>query len=166
MLKSKPESCCSVSKTHKRKVKRLHLSMTKAERKRFSSLKLPGFNWRSKGKKTKVIPIVGIIILLFVGSVWAESYTDNQIVEAIGRAENSVKYPYGIKSIDTHGDPVYARKICLNSVRNGRKRWIKAGKPCDLITFIGKRYCPPSAHSLNKNWVTNVRYYLKKGLNG
>lgn len=92
-------------------------------------------------------------------------YSDEQIVEAIGKAENSVKYPYGIKSIDTKSNAEYARKICFNSVRNGRARWIKAGKPCDLITFISKRYCPINATDdpigLNKNWISNVKFYLR-----
>jgi hypothetical protein len=94
-------------------------------------------------------------------------YSNDQIVEAIGKAENSVKYPYGIKSIDTKGNEEYARKICFNSVRNNRKRWIEAGKPEDLISFISRRYCPINAPDdptgLNKNWISNVKYNLKKG---
>jgi hypothetical protein len=97
--------------------------------------------------------------------VW-ESFSNEQIVEAIGKAENSRKYPYGIKSIDTKGNKEYARKICLNSVRNNRKRWIKANKPCDFITFIGSRFCPTtikSEYNLNKNWVKNVKHFLLRG---
>lgn len=92
-----------------------------------------------------------------------DNFTDEQIVEAIRKAENSVKYPYSIKSIDTKGNKEYARQICLNSVRNGRKRWINAGKPYDLIVFIGLRYCPPSSHILNTHWVKNVKWFLKGG---
>jgi len=91
-----------------------------------------------------------------------EVYSDTEIVNAIKLAENSARYPYGIKSIDTGGNEEYARKICFNSVRNGRERWKKAGKPDDLIVFIGKRYCPPTEHSLNKNWVKNVKYFLER----
>ena len=90
-----------------------------------------------------------------------DKFSNIQIVEAIGRAENSVKFPYGIKSIDTKGNVEYARKICLNSVVNGRKRWVKAGKPYDLITFIGLRFCPPAAHQLNSNWERNVKAILR-----
>ena len=93
-----------------------------------------------------------------------ENFSDDQIVEAIGKAENSVKYPYGIKSIDTKGNKEYARQICRNSVHNGRVRWIKAGRPGDLIIFIGLRFCPPQAHKLNSNWVKNVKFYLLKGI--
>lgn len=95
-----------------------------------------------------------------------ESFSNNQIVEAIGKAENSKKYPYGVKSINTKGNKKYARKICFNSVRNGRRHWIKAGKPYDLIVFIGKRYCPlniKGEYYLNKNWVRNVKFFLAKG---
>ena len=96
------------------------------------------------------------------GAETYENYSNAQIVEAIGKAENSVKFPYGIKSIPTYGNKELARKYCFNSVRNGRARWIKAGRPYDLIVFIGLRYCPPTAHKFNSNWVRNVKYFLNK----
>lgn len=118
--------------------------------------------------KFYVISFLGATFILFfilLGVARANDfsqYSNEQIVEAIGKAENSVKYPYGIKSIDTKGNVEYARQICLNSVTNGRKRWIKAGKPYDLISFLGLRYCPPKAHQLNSNWVRNVKYFLER----
>ena len=112
--------------------------------------------------------LILVVCLLACGCACAEEvdwskFSDIEIVEAIGKAENSKKFPYGVKSINTGGNVDIARQICLNSVRNGRKRWIKAGKPYDLIIFIGLRYCPPKAHKLNTNWVKNVKYFLKKG---
>lgn len=109
-----------------------------------------------------------ILILLIPTTCLANDYSqysNMEIVEAIGKAENSKKYPYGIKSIDTKGNVEYARKICFNSVVNGRRRWEKAGKPCDLISFIGLRFCPPAAHQLNSNWVSLVKYFLTKQKN-
>ena len=103
------------------------------------------------------LPAVIVFCLMFMWCVLAFGYSDNEIVSAIGKAENSQKYPYGIKSINTHSNKEYARQICLNSVRNGRMRWIKAGKPDDLIVFIGKRYSPPRE---NPNWVRLVKYFL------
>ncbi len=104
-----------------------------------------------------------ILLFLFIPSCQpAFAYTDNQICEAIGKAENSVKYPYGIKSIDTHGDKDYARKICLNTIGNNRKRFANQTKYKDYIEFLGSRYCPPKAHKLNRNWVKNVKFYLKQ----
>ena len=104
-------------------------------------------------------------IVLFCGCAGAEdwsAYSNDQIVEAIYKAEGGSKatWLYGIKSVP-YDSPEEARRICFNSVRNGRARWIKAGKPDDLIVFIGKRYCPPTVHSLNKNWVRNVKAILK-----
>ena len=91
-------------------------------------------------------------------------YADEQIAFAIYNAEgdNNAKYPYGIKSINTHGDGEYAHKICLNTIRNHRKRHANHICGKDFITCLGNRYCPPSAHSLNKNWVKNVKYFLAK----
>ena len=113
--------------------------------------------------------IIVLLSILFIASCYATSawdnFTDEQIVNAIYQAENSVKYPYGIKSIDTKGDKEYARKICFNSVRNGRARWEKAGRPDDLITHIGLRYCPVGAdndNGTNKFWTKNVKFFLDK----
>ena len=119
-----------------------------------------------------ILAIIGIMALcifffpdLEAKEIDYSQFSDSEIVEAIGKAENSVKYPYGIKSINTNGNVTYARQICLNSVRNGRARWIKAGRPCDLIEFISRRYCPinaPDDNGTNKYWSRNVKYFLNK----
>lgn len=107
--------------------------------------------------------IVSVIALSFwlCPISWASDLSPeyaNRIVDAIGKTEHSVKYPFGIKSIDTHGDAVYARRICLNSVRNAWKRWQTAGKPGDFIRFMGVRYSPPAR---NPNWVPLVHFFLE-----
>ena len=119
--------------------------------------------------KSWQIALCGLILAVFLPGMqvraedWSR-YSNDAIVKAIWHSEGGekTKFPYGVKSIDTKGDIKYARRICYNSVCNGRARWKKAGKPDDLIVFIGKRYCPPSAHSLNRNWVRNVKYFLEK----
>ena len=114
-------------------------------------------------QKKKLIMLI-LILSTLAPSLQAQdkwsTFSDDEIVAAIYRTENSVKYPYGIKSINTHGDKEKARKICLNSVRNGRKRWIRAGRPDDLIIHIGRRYSPPA---INPNWVRLVKHFLTKG---
>jgi len=105
------------------------------------------------------------MIILLTQFAWAkETYTDEQIAQAIYYAEGGTKtkYPYGIKSIPTYGNKEYAYKICLNTIRNNKKRFAKQNKYTDFIEFLGSRYCPPQVHRLNKNWVRNVKYYLKK----
>lgn len=94
----------------------------------------------------------------------ALGWDDEQLAQAIYLAEGGkmTKYPYGIKSIDTHGDEKLAKRICLNTIRNSRKRWEKAGMPGDEIHFLALRYCPPSAHLLNRNWEKNVRSLLEE----
>lgn len=111
-----------------------------------------------------------ILGIIFLSSIWveaqAETYTPDEIVEAIGRAENSIKYPYGIKSINTNSNKEYARKICYNSVVNNYRRWIKAEKPIGFLEFIAKRFCLIGAkddpNNLNINWIRNVKYWLIK----
>ena len=116
------------------------------------------------------VAVMTLLIALLCASLAraeeSHEYSDIAIAEAIGRAENSKRFPYGKKSINTKGDVAYARKICLNSVRNGRKRWEKAGRPCDLIEFISRRYCPinaPDDNGTNQFWARNVKYFLRKG---
>lgn len=104
-----------------------------------------------------------IIIMIFVyGTARAENYSDEQIVNAIYHAEGGAKaqFAYGIRSIP-YRDISEARRICFNTVRNNRKRFALQTKYADFIEFLGSRYCPISAHRLNKNWVRNVKYYLK-----
>ena len=117
--------------------------------------------------KAKFIP--WIVCLLFIllmvylmGTAKAEEWTDNQIANAIYRTENSIKYPYGIKSVKTMGNATFARKVCLNSIRNARKRYSKAKCQGDFIAFMGLRYSPPN---INPNWVRLVHHFLSKNGN-
>jgi len=100
------------------------------------------------------IPITALTIL--IGSCLianAEQFTVDEVVRAIGRVENSEKYPYGIKSIDARGKKEVARKICRQSVINAYKRWDKQG---DFLESMGQRYCPPNW----KRWSEMVKYWL------
>ena len=116
---------------------------------------------------TKTV-IALMVVMVFLSSqavageffLW-DTYSNEEIVNAIFKAEGGYKadYLFGIRSIP-YKDYNDAKKICLNSVRNGRARWVKAGKPYDLIIHIGLRYCPPKAHKLNSNWVSNVKMFL------
>ena len=108
----------------------------------------------------------------------AELPSVEEIVDAIGKAENSVKYPYGIKPfyektkngrklVDPKGDVAMSRRICVNTVRNNLARWKAAGQPGDFIQFLGDRFCPTKGATddptgLNKNWVGNVKKFLRK----
>lgn len=93
------------------------------------------------------------------------------LVNAIYQAEDSSRYPYGIKSINTHGDKEYARQICLNTVRNNWKRYLKTTSQPSFkgyLGFLGARYCPTvgkglsmAENSLNKHWMGNVEYYYE-----
>lgn len=97
-----------------------------------------------------------VIVMLAMMFVMAGVYSDSQIADAIYRAEGgaNTKYPYGIRSIDTHGDTAYARQICLNTIRNNRARWDGRG---DYVDFLAGRYCPIDKH----NWARMVKCILK-----
>jgi len=89
------------------------------------------------------------------------------VADAIYLAEGGAKtrHPYGVLSVPVSGE-AEARKVCLNSIRNSRKRWEDAGRPGDWLEYFARRWCPVGAKNdpqgLNKNWVKNVRYFLAK----
>jgi len=125
------------------------------------------YNQNIKGKTLSgndFIAIILIFILISLSSCIAYAFTDDQIANAIYQAEGGAKtkFPYGVKSIDTKGDKDYARKICLNTIRNNRIRFANQTKYKDYIEFLGSRFCPVSAHKLNVNWVKNVKWWLNQ----
>lgn len=88
----------------------------------------------------------------------------NQLANAIYKAENSKKYPYGIKSINTNSNEVYARKICKNTIVNNIKRFEDSGES-EYLTFLANRYCPVNSiddNGTNRFWKNNVVYFLNK----
>lgn len=105
-------------------------------------------------KATASLALAGFI--LFLGGIaYAETWSDTQIANAIYKAENSKSHPYGILKKYKHTTP---RQACINTIRHARRDWDGKG---DFIVFLGSRYCPPTAHYLNVNWVKNVKYFLE-----
>jgi len=89
--------------------------------------------------------------------------TDDEIANAIYRIEGGAraKAPYGILSLKVSSKAM-ARRICLNTIRNNRARWIAAGRPGSYLDFLADRYCPPSVDPVgNRNWKRNVRKLTK-----
>jgi len=119
--------------------------------------------------------IVAMVILIAWCMIWltgiarADEWTDTQIVNAIYKAEGGSKatYLYGIRSV-SYSDPEEARWICLNTVRNNRRRYAEYGyKKFDTyLQFLQSRYCPIGASNdpkgLNHFWLKNVKYFLKR----
>ena len=99
-----------------------------------------------------------IFIIIMLCAMPAYAWTDNEIAGAIYKAENSKSHPYGIMA---HYKHTSARQACLNTIAHARRDF-KSG---DFIEFLGSRYCPVSAHPLNKNWVKNVKYFLIQAQN-
>lgn len=94
-------------------------------------------------------------------------YTNDQIADAIFLAEGGYKaqYLYGIRSVKYHGYK-QARQICLNTIKNNRKRYKDYGykKYNTYLEFLASRYAPLNCNNdpnnLNRYWLTNVRYFL------
>ena len=107
-----------------------------------------------------------LMYLLFCPEARSEEWSDEQIVNAIFRAEGGYEatYLYGIRSVsyDTEDE---ARRICFNTVRNNRKRFSDYGykQYATYLEFLASRYCPINAdndNGTNKYWLRNVLYFL------
>ncbi len=119
---------------------------------------------RMKGYKKYFGKLLLLLLFFFLLTVnaYAGEYSNSQIANAIYKVENSKRYPYGVVSINTRGDEAYARRICLNTIRNQRRRH-KAHK-CGLsyLECLQRRYAPRKAHPLNRHWLRLVKYFLEK----
>jgi hypothetical protein len=111
----------------------------------------------------KPLLLMGIVILMTAtinnGDARANTqYSDEQIANAIYKAEGGRKtlHPYGILKKYKH---TTARQACINTIRHARRDWNGRG---DFIAFLGSRYCPTTAHLLNRFWVSNVKYFLAR----
>ncbi len=108
-----------------------------------------------------------MVLAMLTGIAHSEEvYPDEQIVNAIYLAEGGAKtnHPYGILTKYKVTTP---RQACFNTVRNQRKRHKAHDCGYSYLECLQRRYCPIGAKNdptgLNKNWLKNVRYFLKKG---
>lgn len=92
----------------------------------------------------------------------AEDYTNDEIANAIYKAEGSEKAskPFGILSVECNGYDE-CRQICLNTIKNQRIRHAKHNCGKDFFVCFRNRYAPLEVHPLNKNWLKNVRWFLQ-----
>jgi len=144
-----------------------------------------GIFYLKEGRTMKVISIVfGIMfyavcitigVLLIVSgcnrayAATVEGYTYEQYADAIYLAEGGpkAKKPYGILSVPCDSEAA-CRRICINTIRNNVKRYNDYGHKTygEYIEFLASRYAPIGADNdpqdLNRNWIKNVRAFLRK----
>ena len=117
-----------------------------------------------------MVMVTTVILLCLVGSTHAEEINNEKLADAIFLAEGgyNAEYLYGIRSVnyDTEQE---ARRICLNTIKNNRKRFAEYGYKNykTYLEFLASRYCPVGAkndpNGLNKNWIKNVIFFLNIG---
>ena len=87
----------------------------------------------------------------------------NAIFKAEGGYEAS--YLYGIRSI-SYKDEAEARRICLNTINNQKKRHRAHKCGLSFLTCLRNRYAPLQVKNdpkgLNSNWLRNVKYFYNK----
>ena len=104
-----------------------------------------------------------LIIFMLVSSTAYASVDVDKMADAIFWAEGGydTNFPYGIKSVTCRGYDD-CRRICINSIRNGYKRY-QSRRANDQRTFLEHfrdRYCPLSDSPLNSSWLRNVKWFL------
>ena len=104
-----------------------------------------------------IAALVVIILCLLCVIAFSDTINISKLADAIFKAENSKSHPYGIMTKYKTTTP---RQACINTIKSALRRWDGKG---DFIVFLGKTYCPPDAHPLNKNWVKNVTYFYERG---
>lgn len=110
-----------------------------------------------------ILQMFVLFILLLAIVCYASDWTDDQIANAIFKAEGGYKaqYLYGIRSVKYRNE-TDARRICLNTIRNQRKRHAEHDCGLTYLECLSNRYCPVSAHPLNAHWLSNVIFFLNQ----
>ena len=113
--------------------------------------------------------VIILAIVIFASTGRAEEFTNEQIANAIYLAEggSKAKVAYGILSVKVK-DEKEARQVCLNTIKNQRKRHGAHNCGLDFLTCLARRYAPIGASNdpkdYNKNWLKNVKYFLMREL--
>jgi len=126
---------------------------------------IPGTVWASIAEDySQAISRVEILTM----ELSAENYDDEKLCRAIFQAEGGhrAQYLYGIRSVP-YSDVLDARQICLNTIRNNKKRFMRQAEYDDYLEFLASRYCPIGAENdptgLNQHWIKNVQYFYERG---
>jgi len=118
-------------------------------------------SWELWASAVCIVILTVIMIVMLLGC--AQAYTVEQYANAIYKAENSPKHPYGILAKYQHTTP---RQACINTIKH-RLSIYRRLKPTEPFTaFLGASYCPIGSDTDNgtcQYWVKNVNYWLKKG---
>ena len=103
---------------------------------------------------TCAVLLIGLILGM---TTIAYAYDDESIADAIYWTEGDTRarQPYGIETIECNG--AECRKICLNTIRNQRKRHANHNCGYTFLECLSRRYCPPNY----KVWLENVIWFLK-----
>lgn len=119
----------------------------------------------------KLILILCFQTIFFANKqVFAQNLSTNElnlIANAIKKVEGNSNY--GIISLKLKGNTkeekeIYARKICINTIKNNFARWKNQSQEKDYISFLGSRFAPLGVgndpKNLNKNWIKNMKFFL------
>ncbi len=122
---------------------------------------------KSQSVRLLVLMAVFVITLFLIcGICHAENidgYSIDQWTNAIGKAENSKKHPYGILTRYRHTTPLQA---CRNTVLHKWQNYQATSQRKRFLSYLANAYCPIGGNNDNgtcKNWEGNVDWWLKRG---
>lgn len=112
------------------------------------------------------------LLLTVSANSFASSIDVDRLADAIKRAENSHRHPYGIlkaycKAGDKNGR---CRKGCIQTINKRLEEYrTKIAREIlldNFIVFLSKSYAPVGSKNdptnLNKNWIKNVKYFYER----
>ena len=119
----------------------------------------------------KLIPLILLLTLIPpCQPAFAINYTNEEIADAVFKSEGGMKaqYWYGIRSVK-YDSLKEARKICLNTIRNQRKRHSRHNCELTYLECLHNRYAPPNVNNdpnnLNRYWlIVSPLFSLKRRL--
>lgn len=117
----------------------------------------------------KFVHISLLLLASYTSSAELTEQQVNKICSCIEKVENSKKYYFGIKSVPIKGNNEqeryeYARRICINTIKNNYRRYQQSNKVehC-YLDYLANRYCPNSCDKIgNKNWINNIHKMMKE----
>jgi hypothetical protein len=93
----------------------------------------------------------------------AELQLFDNLADAIYKAENSKRYPYGIIVPGKRLSKEKARVYCINTIKHKYFDWSHE-KKTPFLNYLASKYAPIGAGNdptnLNRNWLKNVSHFM------
>ena len=113
------------------------------------------------GERVRWFFILFICLLMLCGPcALGHAYSFDELVTAIGKAENSKTHPYGVMIKYRFTSP---KQACLNTIKHQHGLWLKSGQKQPFLEYLADKYCPYSVDPIgNLRWKHNMTILLRR----